>query len=254
MKILLSPAKSFKICSKNNLFKSIKNNFSNPYFVKDAKILMEILKKKNKQELKSLMKISDKVADLNLQRNQQWDLNQKNNSAPCLFTFNGDVYKSLAVENLSESEVLFLQKHLLILSGLYGFLKPMDLITPYRLEMGTSLVNNEGKNLYSFWKEKLKSYCEKLEGEEILNLASNEYFKALSYQNNLKIYNVVFKDYVKGFYKTVGILAKKARGKMLNYIAQNSLQKIGDIKFFNEDKYQFNNKESTDQNLTFLRK
>lgn len=254
MKILLSPAKSFKICSQSSFSKNIKDNFDNPYFVKDAKTLMGILKKKNRQDLKSLMKISDKVAELNLQRNQKWDLTQKNNSDPCLFTFNGDVYKSLAVESLSESEILFLQKHLLILSGLYGLLKPMDLIAPYRLEMGTSLINDEGKNLYFFWKKKLQSYCEKLEGEEILNLASNEYFKVLGFQNKLKVYNVVFKDYVRGVYKTVGILAKKARGKMLNYIAKNNLQKIEDIKFFKEDNYQFDNKNSDNCNLVFLRK
>ena len=207
MKILLSPAKSFKIFDPKSMPQSLREKFNTPHFVAEAKYLIELLKDKNKEQLKQLMKISNKVAELNIGRYQQWQSIEK--IFPALFFFNGGVYKSLNTNGLSEAEILFLQDHLLILSGLYGILKPMDLIFPYRLEMGISLANNQGKNLYFFWQKKLQNYFKKYQDEIIINLASNEYYKALNFKNNLSVCSIDFKDYYKGSFKTIGILAKK---------------------------------------------
>ena len=259
MKILLSPAKSFNSSAPINFDQQLKGKFNTPFFIDESKYLISLLKLINKEELKSMMNISDKIAELNINRYHQWQpTSTKNNNpigTPCLFYFNGDAYKSLEVNSLNEKEVLFLQDHLLILSGLYGILKPMDLILPYRLEMGIPLSNNKGKNLYFFWQEKIKKYFENIREEVIINLASNEYFQAINHKKiKQKVYSIFFQNYHRGTYKTIGILAKKARGKIVNYIAKNQLESVENLKSFKEDGYQFSQEKSDKTNLVFLKK
>jgi uncharacterized protein len=222
--------------------------------------LITLLNKLNTKDIQELMSISEKLATLNVERFSEWSLPmQKGKSKPALRAFKGDVYLGLDAESLKQKEIDYLQKNLRILSGLYGVLKPLDLILPYRLEMGTALKNIKGKNLYVFWENILTKHIvneEKLtEKKSIINLASNEYFKALDTKAlKAKIITPVFKDWSSGKYKVISFHAKKARGLMCRFMAQNNINKPEDLRDFNCENYHYDSSGSSENELVFLRK
>ncbi|WP_417858900.1 peroxide stress protein YaaA, partial [Xanthomarina gelatinilytica] len=209
MKLVLSPAKSLDFESKLPTTKT-----SEGQFLSDSERINKLLKKKSAKSLSKLMSISDDLAQLNYQRNQEWQLPfTKDNARPAVYAFNGDVYRGLDVYTLDTKNIDKLQDTVRILSGLYGVLKPLDLIQPYRLEMGTKLSIGKNKNLYEFWKKKVtKALNEELEDNELfLNLASNEYFKAIDSKTlKVPVIEIDFKELKNGDYKTIGIYAKLA--------------------------------------------
>jgi len=235
--VLLSPAKKLDLKAEHNSKKS-----SFPEFLGETSELIKILKGKSANDLKELMHISDNIAELNEQRYQNFKTGEtKENAYPAALTFAGEVYNGLNARDFSEKELNFANQNLRILSGLYGLLKPSDLIQAYRLEMGSKLNNPAGKNLYRFWQEKLTKHINDAEQEVIINLASNEYFKALK-ENELKsaIITPVFQDFKNGSYKTIMMYAKKARGLMARYIIKNEIRNWQKIKFFDSEGYIFN--------------
>ncbi len=238
MKLVLSPAKSLNF---NKELPTAK--YTKPLFSKQSKILVNELKKYSKKELASLMSISDKLAELNYQRFQEFSLPfTPQNARPAVYAFSGDVYTGLDIFSLPLNKVEKLQDTVRILSGLYGILKPLDLIQPYRLEMGTKLAVNGNKNLYEFWSKTITETLNKelRPNEVLLNLASVEYFKAVSI-NNLKapVISPVFKDYKNGKLKIISFFAKKARGKMARFCIENNAETLDDIKAFDYDNYRF---------------
>ncbi len=254
MIILLSPAKSLNFELACDHIKS-----TQPAFLDDSKKLIASLKKLSASDLMQLMQISEKLAKLNHQRFQDFQIpfNSKN-SKPALFVFDGDVYDGIDVENYKKSQLEFAQQHLRILSGLYGVLRPLDLMQAYRLEMGTVFANSRGKNLYQFWQEKITNYLncelEKSADKIILNLASEEYFKAVEVAKiKGEIINVVFKEKKDLQYKIVGIFAKKARGLMADFIIKNEIGDVGEIKKFNAEGYKFSEKMSDGKSWCFCR-
>jgi cytoplasmic iron level regulating protein YaaA (DUF328/UPF0246 family) len=203
------------------------------------------------------MDISDKLAELNWERNQSWKTPlTPDNSRPAIYTFDGEVYSGIDAYTLSMDKMEDLQHRLFILSGLYGLLKPLDLIQAYRLEMGTSIAIGESKNLYAFWKTKitnaLNNSVEK--GDFLLNLASTEYFSAVDTKLlKAKIITPEFKDYKDGKLKMISFFAKKARGLMVRYIIDTNSQTIDDLKAFNYEGYAFDANLSSDSKLVFTR-
>ena len=252
MKILLSPAKSLDF--KSNL-PTIKT--SNICFEKEAQYLNSILKSKNPKELSDLMSISSKIADLNYERNHSWSLPfTQSNARQAVYAFSGDVYRGLDAYTIETKKVDFLQNTVRIISGLYGLIKPLDLIQPYRLAMGTKLAFDSNKNLYDFWKNKITHQLnlELDENEPVLNLASNEYFKAIDTKViKSEVYSANFKQIKNGEFKTIAIFSKKARGMMTRFIIDNEITDVPDIKSFNYDGYMFSEELSTDKELIFTR-
>lgn len=254
MLILLSPAKKLKF---DNQLKGI--DFSEPLFISEAEKLMTKLKKIKAAELKKLMKVSDAIADLNINRYAKWNVSHQLGACKqAAFAFNGEVYAGLNITGFSSEELSVAQNEIRILSGLYGVLKPLDLIYPYRLEMGTQLKINKYKNLYEFWGDKIVKEINKgLEDSEtnlLVNLASNEYFKAIN-QKQLEA-NVVtpsFKDFKNGAYKTIMVYAKKARGEMAAYIVKNNIKSIEELKMYNVNGYMYNDRLSKNKQLVFTR-
>jgi len=196
----------------------------------------------NASDIKNLMGVSDNIAKLNEERYQEFKLGEtKKNAHPAILTFAGEVYNGLQANSLNEQEIDFANDNLRILSGLYGILKPCDLIQAYRLEMGSHLANPAGKNLYNFWQEKLTKYLNDKEQNIIVNLASNEYFKAVKEKElEAPIITPVFKEFKNGDYKAIMMYAKKARGLMARYIIQNKIENWQKIKNFNLEGYIFN--------------
>lgn len=252
MKIVISPAKSL------NFEKALPTEvFSQPLFLKESKQVHQVLKQKKPTELSDLMDISDKLADLNWQRNQNWKTPFKStNARPAVYAFDGDVYTGLDAYTIPIDKLDTLQASLRILSGLYGLLKPLDLIQAYRLEMGTKLPIGENKNLYEFWKPTITKALNKelKKGELFINLASNEYFSAVD-EKALKVPVITpdFKDYKDGKLKVISFFAKKARGMMVRYILDTNAQTIDDLKGFNYDGYQFDANLSKGNHLVFTR-
>ena len=252
MKIVISPAKSL------NFEKALPTEvFSQPSFLKESKQVHQVLKQKKPAELSDLMDISDKLADLNWQRNQNWKTPFKStNARPAVYAFDGDVYTGLDAYTIPIDKLDTLQASLRILSGLYGLLKPLDLIQAYRLEMGTKLPIGENKNLYEFWKPTITKALNKelKKGELFINLASNEYFSAVD-EKALKVPVITpdFKDYKDGKLKVISFFAKKARGMMVRYILDTNAQTIDDLKGFNYDGYQFDANLSKGNHLVFTR-
>ena len=220
MKMVISPAKSLKFESS---FPTEQN--SNPFFLKEAITINKLLKDKSSFELSQLMKISDKLGNLNWERNQNFKTPfNKENATPAVYTFDGDVYTGLDIYTLPIDKIKVLQKSLRILSGLYGVLKPLDLIQPYRLEMGTKFPVDTKKNLYDFWKLKITSFInEELEENELfVNLASDEYFSSIDVKAlKTKVITPQFKDFKNGTLKMISFYAKKARGMMVRYMLDN---------------------------------
>jgi cytoplasmic iron level regulating protein YaaA (DUF328/UPF0246 family) len=227
--------------------------------LKDSAMLIDRMREFAPDDLVNLMGVSQKIAELNTQRFMNWQMPfTKKNAKQALLAFKGDVYTGLNAETFTEDDFEFAQQHLRILSGLYGVLRPLDLIQPYRLEMGTKLTNDKGKNLYEFWDKKptqaLNKQLTSLDSSTVINLASNEYFNAID-KSGLKanIITPVFKDYKNGKYKIISFYAKKARGLMSAYIIKNKLQEPSQIKKFNVDGYYFEPQGSTENEWLFLR-
>ncbi|MDX9704589.1 MAG: peroxide stress protein YaaA [Weeksellaceae bacterium] len=252
MKILLSPAKLMSLDSKGKWNKS-----TSPKFLSQAEVIMEKLQTLKPKDLEKLMSISPALAELNVERNLNWKpKTTTKESSPALFAFTGEVYKGLAAETLSEKAQTYLDENLIILSGLYGILRPSDKIRLYRLEMGTKLPLNSTKNLYEFWKETLTEHTNSLlkKNEVLLNLASVEYSKVLDDKKlkSSKI-EVDFLDFKNGELKKVMVYFKYARGLMARYCAENNIKKLDDVKLFNEENYAFDEKLSTETKLVFVR-
>lgn len=244
MKMVISPAKSLQFDSQ---LPSI--NFTTPNFSEEAKLINGLLKKKTSKALSELMHISDKLAQLNWERNQLFNSHESNNRRPAIFTFNGDVYQGLDAYTLSSEKIDRMQNQLRILSGLYGLLRPLDLIQPYRLEMGTNFSLGTHKNLYDFWKDKTTQQLnlEMEEGELFVNLASNEYFNVINIKKLVaKIVTPQFKDFKNGKLKIISFFAKKARGMMVRHLVDVNAKTIEDIKTFNSDGYSYNANETLD--------
>ncbi len=252
MKIVISPAKSL------NYEKIVPTTrFTEPVFLKQATTIQRNLKKKKPKALAALMDISDKLAELNWQRNQEWHTPfTTENARQAVYAFDGDVYQGLDVYSLPEAKLDDLQQKLRILSGLYGILKPLDLMQPYRLEMGTNFPVGKNKNLYEFWKSTLtKSLNSEMEkGELFINLASNEYFSVLDVKKlKVPVITPEFKDYKNGKLSMISFFAKKARGMMVRYILDTNAQTIEDLKGFNYEGYAFDANLSKGNVLVFTR-
>lgn len=252
MKIVISPAKSL------NFEKELPTaTYTEPLFLKESRQIQKVLKKESPKDLSELMHISEKLADLNWQRNQDWSTPfTAKNARPAIYAFDGDVYTGLDAYSIPTDKLETLQDSLRILSGLYGYLKPLDLMQAYRLEMGTKLPIGENKNLYEFWKTTItKSLNKELkEGELFVNLASNEYFSAVDVKAlKVPVITPDFKDYKNGKLKIISFFAKKARGMMVRYIIDTNAKTIDDLKGFNYDGYQFDANLSKGNNLVFTR-
>ena len=252
MKIVLSPAKSL------NFEKVLPTEkYSEALFLKESLQVNKVLKQKSPAALSELMAISDKLADLNWQRNQEWKTPfNAENARPAIFAFDGDVYTGLDAYSIPIENLDILQDRVRILSGLYGLLKPLDLMQAYRLEMGTKLPINDSKTLYEFWKPIITKALNKelQEGELFVNLASNEYFSAVDVKA-LKVLVITpeFKDYKDGKLKIISFFAKKARGLMVRYIIDTNAETIDDLKGFNYEGYQFDANLSNGNQLVFTR-
>ena len=251
---LLSPSKKLNLDSQD-----IVDHYTQCEFIKSAEILANEAKNLTENDLKDLMDISDKLAKLNRERFDRWALpfNQENAKQAAL-TFDGGVYSGLKADTFSEKDFTFAQDHLRILSGLYGILKPLDLIQPYRLEMGVGFQNPKGKDLYAFWKESitksLNKTLKKHSSKTIINCASIEYFSAIDLSKlNGDILSIVFKEYRNDELKFISFNAKKARGLMTQYIMKNKIDKSSDIKDFNYEDYKFDSKLSEDYTFVFTR-
>ncbi|MEK9650022.1 MAG: peroxide stress protein YaaA [Gammaproteobacteria bacterium] len=254
MLVILSPAKTLDYSVKNP------DKFSAPNFLKESRELAALLKSKEPHEIASLMNLSDKLSVLNFERYQAWSglTSVSEVSKSAISVFKGDVYQGLRAETMGKKDIEFAQKHLRILSGLYGELKPLDIIEPYRLEMGTKLQNNKGKNLYDFWGNKvLKNIEEELQAmnsDLLINLASNEYFSVLGkIPASIKVVSPVFKDRKNDQYKVTSFFAKKARGLMARWIIDNQLTEVNRISDFSEEGYYFSKIDSTKSTPIFLR-
>ncbi len=255
MIIVLSPAKTldyeFEVTGK----------YSVPAFLGQSTKLIGQLKKKEPKDIASLMGLSDKLATLNYDRYQSWTASKKASidSKPSMLVFKGDVYQGLQAEDLTDKDMDFAQKHVRILSGLYGILRPLDLMKPYRLEMGTKLETEQGKNLYEFWGNKVqKNVLEELKKQKsdlIINLASKEYFTVLGkLSDEINVVSPSFKDYKNGKYKIISFYAKKARGLMARWIIKNKVKDFEELVKFNLDGYKYSKAESTATTPVFLRK
>jgi hypothetical protein len=253
MLVVVSPAKKLDVTGQKP------NDYTLPAFTSEAQKLITHLQKMNPKKLEKLMGISTSLAELNFQRYQDWSENHSlNDSKQALLSFTGEVYSGLDAANFTAKELQEAQKRLRILSGLYGVLKPLDLMHAYRLEMGTSLKMGVKKNLYEFWGDKivneLNTALSALNSSTLVNLASNEYFKSVNKKKlNAEIITPVFKDFSNGKYKMVMVYAKKARGMMANYIIKNKLENATDLIGFNTDGYCFNQEASTTNELVFYR-
>ena len=252
MKLVISPAKSLNFESKLPTTKTTES-----CFLAESERLNRLLKKKSARSLSKLMKISPALGQLNYERNQEWHLPfTKDNARQAIYAFNGDVYRGLDAYTIPKEKLDKVQDTVRIISGLYGVLKPLDLMQPYRLEMGTKFPVGKNKNLYEFWKKKVtQALNDELEDDELfLNLASNEYFKAIDTKAlKVPVITPVFKEFKNGQYKTIAIFAKLARGLMTRYIIDTNAKTIDDIKGFNYEGYGFDANLSTETELVFTR-
>jgi len=251
--MVISPAKSLQF--DKQLPTSIQTQ---PHFSGEAEKINSLLKKKSPKQLSQLMSISDKLAELNWERNQAFQLPEsKENTRAAIYAFNGDVYQGLDAYTLADEKIDQMQNQLRILSGLYGLLKPLDGIQPYRLEMGTSFKVGVHKNLYSFWKDKITAQLNsEMESNELfVNLASNEYFSAVdSKMLNAEIISPQFKDFKNGKLKIISFFAKKARGMMARHLIENNASTLEDVLSFSSGGYAFNESETKDPlNPVFVR-
>ncbi len=265
MYFLLSPAKSLN--ETDAVPVNLGNHYSQPELIEHSQALMKILKSKEPIDLQALMSISDDLAQLNAQRNQDWawskdqpftDNESGNTAKPAGYLFDGDVYSGLDMYHMDKESAIYVDEHLGILSGLYGLLKPLDLIQPYRLEMGTKLKNERGDNLYEFWGEKvtntINARMTDSDDNVLVNLASNEYFKSVKKKSlHAEIITPRFEDEKNGQYKVISFYAKKARGLMVKYAADNKLTNAEQLKQFDLAGYYYCADASDEQTWTFRR-
>lgn len=250
MLALISPAKTLDFSP------SAWQQYTQPQLLDYTEELVSILRTKSIADIKTLMKLSDKLAELNYQRFLEFtpDFVLNTNAKQAIFAFKGDVYTGLDIKSLSTKEVEFISSHLLILSGLYGVLRPLDLMMPYRLEMGTRLGIIKHKNLYQFWGSLLAETINQHEQQEVVNLASNEYFKAVDTQKlQARLIDIDFKEYKNGAYKTIGIHAKRARGAMVRFMAQHGVQYAEELKSFGLGGYAYHPELSQENTWVFSR-
>lgn len=255
MLMVISPAKTLDYESP-----LATQRFTQPALLEKSQQLIEVARDLSPAQIASLMSISDKLAHLNAERFNQWQPPfTPDNARQAILAFKGDVYTGLQAETFSEADFAFAQQHLRMLSGLYGVLRPLDLMQPYRLEMGIRLANPAGKDLYSFWGDQLTTALNAAlaeQGDDVLiNLASDEYFKAIKpKQLNGQLIKPVFLDEKNGKFKVISFYAKKARGLMSRYIIQQRLTQPEQLKQFDVDGYAFDAAESTDTELVFKRR
>ncbi|HAU1295733.1 TPA: peroxide stress protein YaaA [Legionella pneumophila] len=255
MLTLLSPAKKLLSISK-----PYPKETSNPLLLDKALQLVKIMKSKSVEQIADLMDLSRQLAELNYERYQDFNLknNPMNHSYPALFLFQGDVYQGLNASSWKDEEIEYTQSHLGILSGLYGFLRPLDRIQPYRLEMGVNLENPAGRTLYAFWSETVTNTLNQILAKQnnpvLINLASTEYFKVVDEKKlSYPIVTINFYEQKNSELKMIGILAKKARGMMAKYIMQNRIDSLEQIKEFSESGYLFDKETSNPNCLNFIR-
>ena len=247
MKIIISPAKKLT-ARKISIINASEIQFSD-----EAKYLVDQLRDYKVSDIRQLMDLSDDLAKLNYERYQRWDL-ESNDVNPAIYMFQGDVYKALKTDQLSKDDLEFAQENLRIISGLYGIIRPLDLVFPYRLEMGVKMKTNKGNDLYKFWGDKLRNSLssQMKDNEIVVNLASNEYSKALRLDSiNQPVVTPVFKDYKNGNLKVISFYAKKARGEMTNFIIKNRIACHIDLKLFTNEGYSF--AEEQDGEMLFCR-
>ena len=255
MLLVVSPAK--KLDFESHL---ATEKFSYPSLLEQSQLLIDDCVKLTPSDIASLMKLSDKLAGLNAARFGEWATPfTQDNARQAILSFNGDVYTGLDAQTFSDEDFDFAQKHFRILSGLYGLLKPLDLMQAYRLEMGCKLGNSRGDNLYQFWGEIITNELNKALTDQnddvLINLASTEYFKSVKKKSlNATIITPVFKDWKNGQYKIISFFAKKARGLMARYIIQNKLTNVAQIKAFNLSGYQYDETMSKGDDFVFTRK
>ncbi len=255
MLIVISPAKTLDFETAPTTA-----SFTQPDMLDESERLIDVLTTKSPADIEKLMKISPKLAELNTERYHSWSRPfAPTNAKQAVLAFKGDVYTGLDAPSLSDSELEYAQNHLRILSGLYGLLRPLDLMQAYRLEMGTKLENPEGKNLYEFWGNKIteaiNTQLANSSTNVLINLASNEYFKSVNVKSvNADIVTPVFKDWKNGQYKMISFFAKKARGLMSAWVIKNQVEELAQLSQFNIDGYQFSENDSDALNPVFLRK
>lgn len=252
MKLVLSPAKSLDFESKLPTAKS-----SEACFLNEAERLNKLLKKKSAKSLSKLMGISSNLGQLNYERNQEWSLPfTKDNARQAIYAFSGDVYRGIDAYTIDVKKLDKLQDTVRIISGLYGILKPLDLVQPYRLEMGTKFPVGKNKNLYEFWQKQITQALnnELQDGELFLNLASIEYFKAIDTKAlKVPVITATFKDFKNGEYKAIMTYAKLARGYMTRFIIDTHAETLDDVKAFNYEGYGYSEPMSSDSELVFIR-
>jgi cytoplasmic iron level regulating protein YaaA (DUF328/UPF0246 family) len=254
MLMVISPAKTLDYDTP-----PVTDKLTQPRFVEHSAELIDVLREKSPQDIAELMSLSDKLASLNVARYGSWEYESNlRNSKQAVLAFKGDVYTGINAEDFEADDFTFAQDHLRMLSGLYGLLRPLDLMQPYRLEMGTKLVNPRGKDLYSFWGERISQWLNEdmaAQGDQILlNLASQEYFGAVKLKTlNARIIDTVFKDQKNGQYKIISFYAKKARGLMARYVIKHRLTDPDALKDFDLDGYYYDAASSSKDKLVFLR-
>lgn len=255
MLIVISPAKTMDFESS-----PITKVYTLPQMLRQSKVLIDELSSKSSADIQKLMNISPKLAELNMERYHNWSRPFKpGNAKQAILAFKGDVYVGLQAECFTEDQFSYAQHHLRILSGLYGVLRPLDLIQPYRLEMGVKLVNPLGSNIYQYWGSKITNNINKqlkvIDSKTLLNLASIEYFKSIK-PDSIKadIVSPIFKDWNNGQYKLISFFAKKARGTLSAWVIKNQVEDPQQLMNFSGDGYQYSAEQSTPLNPVFLRK
>lgn len=254
MLALISPAKTLDY--ETELPSS---NFTQPRLLDQSEQLIEVCRELSASQLASLMSVSEKIAQLNVARFQDWQTEfDFANARQAIFAFKGDVYTGLDAYALNDSQLDFAQQHLRMLSGLYGLLRPLDLMMPYRLEMGTKLQNPRGSNLYEFWGKRITDLIQQdlqhTNSQILLNLASDEYYKAVKESAlDAQIIKPVFLDQKNGKYKVISFYAKKARGLMARFVIEQQIQQVEDLKAFNSEGYYFDAENSNAKELVFKR-
>jgi uncharacterized protein len=253
MLVILSPAKTL------NMEAAFTSEYTTPIYCSEALEIMKELRNYTPPDMESIMKINRNLAEENFFRHLKWDIKHTlSNSKQALLAYHGAVFQGLSAADFCGEELHFAQRHIRILSGLYGVLRPLDLIQPYRLEMAIKLKNSSIDDLYSFWKEKLTTYfhkeIESHHGRTLINLASNEYYSVLDMKKlNCNIITPIFKEYKNGTYKNITIYAKRARGLMTRYIIKNAVTHPEDLKEFKDEGYYFNASLSTENQWVFTR-
>ena len=255
MLIVISPAKTLDFDAAPEALKH-----TQPSMLRQSEQLIDVLTTKSPADVEKMMKISPKLSELNVERYHTWNTPfTKENAKQALLAFKGDVYTGLKADDFSQQDLDYAQQHLRILSGLYGVLRPLDLMQAYRLEMGTKLENPEGKNLYEFWGGSITATLNKqlkaIGSQTLLNLASNEYFKSVNKQDLAgDVVAPVFKDWKNGQYKIISFYAKKARGIMSAWVIQNQVEDLETLLTFEQSGYQYSANDSDALNPVFLRK